>query len=73
MTLGPTSGGGEIAEHALRGARKLRASNEAIMRAALSQMPMPDGMALLDKLRTEWMQRHQEIVQNTPIGSRRDA
>ena len=61
------------AAEAVTRARKLQASNEAIMRATLAQMPMHEGAALLAKLQSEWLRKQQEAAHAAPIGSRRTA
>lgn len=53
-------------------AREFNASPEAIIRAALSYVPLKDGMAILDKLRTELQRRQQEATHNAPIGGPRN-
>lgn len=50
------------AEDTVRRCREMRASHEAIMRAALAQMPVEDGMGLLAKLYREWLERQQEAA-----------
>ena len=52
-------------------ARRLNASNEAIIRAAVAHMPRPDAVALLAKISSDLAREHQAAVHAAPIGSRK--
>jgi len=60
------------ATEAVNRARRLQASNEAIVRATLAGMPHQEALALLDKIRSDLAREHQAAVHAAPIGPRRE-
>lgn len=61
------------AAEAVTRARRLKASDEAIIWATLLHMPRPEALAMLDRIRSEIARQHQRAVHAAPIGSRRTA
>ena len=78
MTLNHTSGSRDIAEHTRHAertvtrCRDMGASTEAIVRAALGQVPDATALDILSRLHHEVLERQQRAAHNRPVGSRRN-